>query len=59
MKKSGKKNKKGGKKFVEDDDQVEKMSGKDKRKMYAAMKVKKIGDHFYNDANVKNRSYRK
>ena len=30
-----------------------------KRKLYRQNKVKKIGQHFYETANVKNRSYRK
>jgi len=34
------------------------LTGKEKRRMYEAMKVKKIGVHFFEYANVKNRSYR-
>ncbi|KAK2179611.1 hypothetical protein NP493_480g03038 [Ridgeia piscesae] len=40
-------------------DEQPRVTGKAKRQMYEAMKIKKIGQHFYTDTNVKNRSHRK
>lgn len=42
----------------EEDEQVEKITGKEKRKIYGAMKNKKAGTHFFEYANVKNRRHR-
>jgi hypothetical protein len=42
----------------DDPEKEEKMSGKEKRRMYRQQKVGRIGDHFFDTANVKNRSYR-
>lgn len=41
---------------AEDEPEPEQLTGKQKRAMYNAQKVRKIGRHFYETANVKNRN---
>lgn len=57
-KKQGRGKKRRHQKMSDDEDVAENVKGKKKRQMYAQSKVKKIGKHFYDVANVKNRRNR-
>ncbi|ELT88312.1 hypothetical protein CAPTEDRAFT_148012 [Capitella teleta] len=56
--KKGKKQRKRQAQQEEEEHRPAKLTGKEKRKQHREARTKKIGQHFYTSANVKNRSYR-